>query len=167
MRKIMIRMIVAITLILVGTSVALAIEFSGTTARIDKISDQSIADEKVTTFTTSATSTDSAVQKEGIIKEQAEKRTESVSEVTSETVNINLEETMPICEYCGYAHGYHYVDVNGDGVCDYCQESHHGKSGSYYCHSYMDYDGDGICDHYKNREYPRGRGHGYHGEHHR
>ena len=136
MRKIMIRMIVAITLILVGTSVALAIEFSGTTARIDKISEQSIVDEKVTTFTTSATSTDSAVQKEGIIKEQAEKRTESVSEVTSETVNINLEETMPICEYCGYAHGYHYVDVNGDGVCDYCQESHHGKSGSYYCHSY-------------------------------
>lgn len=161
MRKIMISTIVAITLIIVGTLVALAIDLSDATARIGKTLDQKVDDEKVTTLTTNAPATDS------IIKEQAEKRAESVTEATSETVNVNREETMPICEYCGYAHGYHYVDVNGDGVCDYCNESHHGKNGSYYCHGYIDDDGDGICDHYKNREYSRGRGHGYHGGHHR
>ena len=167
MRKIIICIIAVIAVSLIGTTTILAANMRNDEA----IRFTETTEIPVIKSTDKITVKQESNKIEAANKEEVNEETKEVKSVITETNKKATIETKtqtqkttqaetPICEYCGYAHGHYFEDLNGDGICDHYNGSlHHYDENSYHCQGYADADNDGICDRYGNNNNGYGQGH--------
>lgn len=165
MRKIIICIIAVIAVSLIGTTTILAANMGSNEAvRITQTTEIPLikSTDKITVIQ-EPNKTEAADNEE--VEEEIETTvtsdtdTKPTTETKTQTQTTTQPET-PTCEYCGYAHGHYYEDLNGDGICDhYNGSTHHYDENGYHCQGYADVDNDGICDRYGNNNNGYGQGH--------
>lgn len=170
MRKIIIVITTIITVAAVGMTTTFALN-SMNDIKIEASEATAIPEIKIMEKQSAQTNekTETVEIEKTVTKDTTSSPTEEVPTVQkTETAEPNNEQTAPaeiICDYCGGAYGHHYVDANGDGICDHYSGSHNGGYGNHHRY-YTDENRDGICDNYGNGGYGQGRGNGHHARHH-